>query len=127
MKTMLATLAFSLLTGCGLMQSMTQPLPRAKVSTEAPAVQSLRAAVDEAYVQLIAFNRTIGANLDSGAWKPDHAQAWLNKTIAMRKEVDKVRAALGAGNIIDPENQAKILRAAITEAQRRIALSLPPE
>jgi hypothetical protein len=113
------------LTGCGVLE--TKPLPRAKITTESPVIQSLRQAVDEAYAQLIGFNRTISTNVSSGAWPPAHAQAWLDKTKAVRKDVDGVREALRLGNVTDPENQAKLLRAAMVRLQARIAANLLPE
>ena len=128
MKTLLAAItvaAVLALQGCAMFQA--GPLPRAKASTEAPAVAAARLAIDSAYAELIALNRTIAANVTADAWTPDHAQAWLNKSIATRKKVDLAREALRTGNPLDAENQAKLIRSAVTELQRRIASSLPPD
>lgn len=127
MRTILAAIVLgaALLQGCAMFE--TRALPRAKVSTEAPVLQEARKAIDEAYVQLIALNRTISANIDAKAWTSSHAQAWLDKSIATREKVDLARAALRTGNPLDAENQAKLLRTALIELQRRIAANLPPE
>lgn len=113
------------LSGCAMFE--TRPLPRAKESTEAPAIAAARLVVDEAYVQLIALNRTISANIDARAWTSAHAQKWLDASKAAREKVDKLRAALRLGSPLTGELKPELVRAGIIELQRRIVAGLPPE
>jgi len=109
-----------LLSGCGAMQSMTEPI-HAKPSTEAPAVEAARTLIDETNAALIALDRAIDANIDDKIWDKQQAQTVFDESKALGKRLDQAREALRLGDPLDAKTQAEAIKFAILALHRKVA------